>query len=230
MRTRFAFVFYLEDRKLANSPRTPRQGRSIKTHARILSAVSGLLRDKQFNEISINEIAGHAGVSVGGLYSRFRSKEELLRCFHDEMLTAQRARLVAEFSPTQWNGLGIESIIRRYVEVAIEIFAGNAPLLREIALRSRAGDSQIRQDAERLNDSVDGAVVELLLLRRDEIDAPDPALAVRIGLLAVSAALREMLLFGERPAGVDDSQLANEMVRLFTSYLQRARISRDPSA
>lgn len=211
--------------------RTPRQRRSVQTQERILSAVSGLLRTKQFNKISITEIAGQAGVSVGGLYSRFKSKEELIDYFHEQILNAQRARLVAEFTPEKWAGASIEPIIRRYVETTIELFVAHSALLREIALRSRGGDIQVRQEARSLNESVDGAVLELLRSRSHEIGRPSPTLALRIGLLAVSAALREVLLFGDRPDGevdLDEARLAAEMVSLFMGYLER-RATREHS-
>jgi AcrR family transcriptional regulator len=217
---------------MTQSSRKPQQRRSLETHARILTAVSGLLRHKQFDEISVTEIAGQAGVSVGGLYSRFSSKEELIYCFHEQILNTHRVRLVAEFSPGQWPAAGIESIIRRYVEITIELFTAHSALLREIALRSRAGDIQIRQKSRKLNESVDGAVLDLLLARAKEMRPPTPALAVRVGLLAVSAALREVLLFGEQPGGeeaLDEEQLAEEMVNLFLGYLERSRAAHEQS-
>jgi AcrR family transcriptional regulator len=205
--------------------RTPRQRRSLETHERILTAVSGLLRKKQFDEISITEIAGHAGVSVGGLYSRFSSKEELIYCFHEQMLNGHRVRLLEEFSAAKWRKRGIEPIIRRYVEITIELFTAHSTLLREIALRSRAGDVQIRQKSRTLNESVDGAVLDLLLKHAKEIRPPVPGLPIRIGLMAVSAALREVLLFGEQPGDkpLHETQLADEMVNLFMGYLERSR-------
>lgn len=203
-------------------PPPPRQRRSQRTQQRILAAVSGLLEERRFDQISVQEIASRAGVSVGGLYGRFGGKDELIRWFDAQILEAHQDRIVRAFDPALWEGASLAAIARRWVEIAVEVFTEHRALLREIALRSRAGDEALRSRAAAFNATVDGSVVALLLRSRDSIRARDPELAVRLGLLAVSAALREVLLFGEAPRGaepLDEGALAEEMVRLFVGYL-----------
>lgn len=207
---------------MTRPPGPPKQQRSLETQQRILAAVSELLQERQFDQIPVHEIAARAGVSVGGLYSRFGGKEELIRWFDEQLLQVHQATILRALDPLRWEGATMAAIIRRYVEIAVEIFAGNAPLLREIALRSRGGDHQIRQRAEAFNETVDGALVTLLLRSRDQIRAPDPEVAVRLGLIAVTATLREVILFGEhagRGRAPGGEELIEEMTRLFVGYL-----------
>lgn len=57
---------------------TNRQMQAKETKDRILSVASGLLLEKEYDEISIAEIAEKAGISVGAIYHHFSSKEELV--------------------------------------------------------------------------------------------------------------------------------------------------------
>ena len=203
-------------------PTPPKQQRSLETQQRILGAVSDLLRERRFDEIPVQEIAARAGISVGGLYSRFASKEELIRWFDQQLLQVHQRAILRALDPERWEGAPLAAIIRRWVEIAIETFTGNRPLLREIALRSRGGDQEIRQRAQAFNESVDGALAVLILRSRHQIRAPDPEVAVRLGVIAVSATLREVLLFGEdagRARALSGEELAEEMTRLFVGYL-----------
>ena len=54
------------------------QKRSLLTQEKILSVAEQLLRDNPYVELTIPSVAKNAEVSVGGLYGRFKSREELL--------------------------------------------------------------------------------------------------------------------------------------------------------
>jgi AcrR family transcriptional regulator len=55
-----------------------RQQRGQITYDALIETAFALLEDKEFDEISIAELARTAGYSVGAFYARFRSKAELL--------------------------------------------------------------------------------------------------------------------------------------------------------
>ena len=56
----------------------PRQARSEATLKRILAACEQLLGKRPFEQISMQDIAHEAGVSVGNLYNRFKDKDGLV--------------------------------------------------------------------------------------------------------------------------------------------------------
>jgi AcrR family transcriptional regulator len=60
-----------------SSGRKIRQKRSQKTYDALISTAFKMLEQREFDEISIAELAKKAGYSVGAFYSRFRSKDEL---------------------------------------------------------------------------------------------------------------------------------------------------------
>ena len=74
-------------------PRPPRQKRSEATLARILGAARTLLATRDLDDITVEDIAREAGVSVGALYTRFKGKDELLTHLLDATQREQLARL-----------------------------------------------------------------------------------------------------------------------------------------
>jgi len=54
------------------------QARSRATRDKIVAAFEQLLRTKSFENISVAELAQHAGVSVGAVYRRFENKDSLI--------------------------------------------------------------------------------------------------------------------------------------------------------
>jgi AcrR family transcriptional regulator len=82
---------------LASSKRI-RQKRSQKTYEALIGTTFKLLQQREFDEISIAELAQKAGYSVGAFYARFRSKDELfdaLLAQHIEDRFAARKRIFA---------------------------------------------------------------------------------------------------------------------------------------
>src|SRR5689334_623757 len=79
--------------------RQPRQQRSHDLLARLIDASRALLDERDFESISIADIAKRAGVSVGVLYTRFPTKDHLLvhlASAFGEDTAAQMARTFAD--------------------------------------------------------------------------------------------------------------------------------------
>ena len=130
---------------------------------RILKAASEVFTEQGL-EVSLDEVARHAGVGVGTVYRRFRTKEELVQALFvdrvDEIATlAERASQ----EPDPWTALV------SFMEQAVEAMAGdlglrqmlmfatygqdmvayarqrNAPLVSELVERAKAA-GQVRSD------------------------------------------------------------------------------------
>ncbi len=81
-------------------------------------------------------------------------------------------------------------------------------------------DSAFRRQARKMNREMMNGVVALLLIHRNEIEHPNPEMAIGFGLLAVAAVLKHVLLEEERPDWLRmPEDLDEELVRLFFSYL-----------
>jgi AcrR family transcriptional regulator len=80
------------------SGRRIKQKRSQKTYDALIATAFKLLEQREFDEISIAELAQKAGYSVGAFYARFRSKDELFDALvaqHMDDRTKARERIFA---------------------------------------------------------------------------------------------------------------------------------------
>ena len=199
-----------------------RQPRSRATLDAILRAGLELLSERDFDRVSVAEIAARAGGSVGGFYARFRGKEGLLDAVADRVIADCREALDRALSPRRMARASVEQVVRAYVRTMIEKFREHRSAIVMVMRHARAG-SPTRQAAVRgFNDHVHGRLRALLQERRQHIAHPDPDLAVNIGLFLVSAAAREGVLSDNLrvyPVQVTDQMLVTELTRAYVAYL-----------
>jgi AcrR family transcriptional regulator len=205
--------------------RTPQQPRSRQTEERILRAFGELLAESRFEDVSVQQVAGRAGVSVGGFYARFGSKDDLLL----HLLYAGYVREAADIAarvldPARWEGAGIAPIAQAYFTLMLDAAHGHSGVLRELVQRTRANPETVADSVawNAFRHSVHDPFLRLIAARMDEVDHADPELALRFGFSACSSALRETLLFGHMvpsAGAVDEPTLARELARMFCRYL-----------
>ncbi len=123
---------------------------------RILTAASEVFNERGL-EVSLDEIARHAGVGVGTVYRRFRTKEELVEALFMDRLDSIAAIADQSFeTPDPWSGL--VSFMERMAEIMVDdlglrqilMFATygrdlvavarrrNAPLVERLVTRAQA--------------------------------------------------------------------------------------------
>jgi TetR/AcrR family transcriptional repressor of nem operon len=84
------------------------------THARILSAAMGLFRQEGFSGASVERVMRAAGLTVGGFYAHFASKEDLLAEALGGLLRRNRDNWLAGLEQLQ--GLEwLSHFVRRYL-------------------------------------------------------------------------------------------------------------------
>lgn len=207
----------------AIAPLQPVQQRSRETAERITAAALSLLERKSFAELKVTEIARKAGVSVGGFYARFPSKEALLQYFDATLVEGILERAGRELDSERLASAGAREVVTAYIRLAVTMFRRHRPVLQQVALRSRTSkDPSFKERIRKANAFLHGRFRSLLDERRDEIAHPDPRVAVDLGLTFVSAAMREYVLFSEfRPdfAPVGDARLVRELTDAFCAYL-----------
>src|ERR1700750_1780467 len=129
---------------------------------RILAAAAEVFNERGL-EVSLDEIARHAGVGVGTVYRRFRTKEELIEAlFMDRLDSIAAIGEEAFASPDPWSGLvffmermaetmaghlGLRQMLmfatygRNLVAVARQ---RNAPLVERLVRRGEGGGQRPR--------------------------------------------------------------------------------------
>jgi AcrR family transcriptional regulator len=108
-----------------------RQKRGQVTYDALLDTAFALLKDKEFDEISIAELAQKAGYSVGAFYARFRSKDELFDAMVMRHLEDRR-RIRRE----QFASADDETLIHTLLEETVRYYWGRRRFWRAALIRS----------------------------------------------------------------------------------------------
>jgi len=206
----------------ASLTKPAQQARSRSTSDAIVRAGLELLREQDFERVSVATIARRAGVSIGGFYARFTGKEALVHALAIEVLDDCTNALDAALTARRIARTNAEGVVRAYVRTMIEKFREHRSTILMIMRHARAGDREHQAAVRRFNDHVHGRLRALLHERRKQITHPDPDFAVNIGLFLVSAAAREAVLgdvLRAYPVQVTDAMLVSELTTAYVAYL-----------
>jgi AcrR family transcriptional regulator len=94
-----------------------KQQRGHKTFDALVTTGFRLLADKEFESITVAELARKAGYSVGAFYARFHSKDEFFNALiahHLAERTRHRERLFAILPDESWTDTIIEDVVSYY--------------------------------------------------------------------------------------------------------------------
>lgn len=200
-----------------------RQDRSRATEQRILAAATQLIGKHGFEALPVATIAKKARVSIGGLYARYADKLALVHAVDERLLEEFDATLTSAMDPATLAGLDVAGVIEAYIAAMVGCFARRRDLLRQVVLRARStGDPQFTERVRAFNQRAHAALCAQLLARRRKLRHPDPEAAAAFGVMFVSAAAREAVLFGSRRlnlASVHGRRLVHELVRAYCAYL-----------
>jgi AcrR family transcriptional regulator len=201
--------------------RPPRQVRTHQSLERLLDIAELLLRDKNFDDIHVREIALRADTSVAAFYRRFTDKDALLHALHERRCEEAFATADDALSPVRWHGATIAEILRTIFPFMIDVVHSNECIDRAIYQRAMT-DELMRERAMKLNRHVVAGISELLLAREDEIHHPDPRTAVSFALIQATALLIHYYTAGIRDVGsapMSDAQVAHELSTSCLAYL-----------
>ena len=197
------------------------QERSRRTELSIATALSSLLQEKSFADISVGDIAERAGVSVGGFYARFPSKDALLGLVELNILEEFNNTAASALDPARFEGKGLSEITLAYAQLLVTSFRARGREIVQILRYTRKGSDTERRLRE-FNIAVHDRMRALLGRHLSEIHGPDSMLTINLGLYIASAAARDAVLTRNLevyPVTITDEQLAQEIGRAFHCYL-----------
>jgi AcrR family transcriptional regulator len=193
----------------------PTQARSRQTEARLLAATESLLAEREFENISIDEIVDRASTSVGAFYKRFSGKRDLLKALLKQLQTQLNGEAPREL-PTQ---LSLSQRISAIIDANARAYVQRRHLVRAcVAAHIKAELNLSAQDRAQAREQ-QRAIEQWFLSCRDEIVHPQPELAVRLGFYLTLQSLQMSLLLGEQPKDLSTEDIANAAKRMLTHYL-----------
>ncbi len=209
--------------------RPAQQSRALKTSDAIISAGLDLLRDGDFEAVTVADIARKAGVSVGGFYARFEGKEALLHALAADVLNDCSSALDRALSHKVMARASVKDVLHAYVSTMVRKFRQHRNAIRQIIRHARAGDPLHGLAVRDFNDRVHGRLRALLQERKALIAHADPDFAINFGLFMVSAGAREAVLsdaLRAYPIKVSDDALIAELTNAYSAYLAGAEHNR----
>jgi AcrR family transcriptional regulator len=201
--------------------RTPKQDRSRATLERILDATEALLDERGLDEITVSDIVGRAGSSVGSFYARFPGKDDLVdalmeRYHQDVVRDLEKASADSDLKP-----LDLRAKARWFVEKVISTCRRRRGLLR-LRLQLRLSGANRLPDERGRDVRVVSVIRELFLPCFDEITRSDPGEALTFALRLVDGVSAFAVLMEEVSGsygGLSDEAAVEEVTHAFVSYL-----------
>jgi AcrR family transcriptional regulator len=153
---------------------------------RLLAAAAELFAERGL-DVTLNDIAHHAGVGVGTAYRRFANKEEVIDALFEERLQAV-ADVATESldDPDPWHGLVA------FLERSLDMQFGDRGL-NQIMNNSRLGDARVSEARDRI-----APLIEQLVERakhagviRPDLDQSD-LIFMQLGLSAIMDSSRNV--------------------------------------
>ena len=108
-----------------------RQKRGQVTYDALIETCFELLREKEFDQISIAELAQKAGYSVGAFYARFRSKDELFDAMVQQHVQNRRKVRQRQFQETN-----DAHLLHALLEETVHYYWGRRGFWRAALIRS----------------------------------------------------------------------------------------------
>jgi AcrR family transcriptional regulator len=108
-----------------------RQKRGQVTYDALIETCFDLLREKEFDQISIAELAQKAGYSVGAFYARFHSKDELF-----DAMVQQHVQNRRKVRQRQFEGTNDAGLLHELLDETVRYYWGRRRFWRACLIRS----------------------------------------------------------------------------------------------
>jgi AcrR family transcriptional regulator len=177
-------------------PQPPRQKRSRESLERAVAAGVEVITELGWDGFTVAEVSRRAKVSVGSLYARFGSKEELFLAAQSRAIEvmAQEARVY--YDHERWADAEPLEVVTGAIDGLVRNFERHGGVLR--GLMRRAGrDDEVSQRGSQGASHMARAFCGLILTRREAIRQPDPEIAVDISYRMLFSALGRRLVYGD---------------------------------
>jgi AcrR family transcriptional regulator len=176
--------------------RQPNQQRAHDTLARILDAGAELVTETGYAGFGVSDVCRRAGVSAGGLYRYFASKEALVLAVQDRELGRLDAQMAEALAPEHWRDVPAVQVLDGAVQALAQQYRCSEPMLRAFIMHSGADPEMRAHASQAVRTGMRAHFVGLLLSHAEELKLHDPEEAIDACFRVVFAALSWRVGFG----------------------------------
>ena len=186
-----------------------KQSRSQKTRDRLLAAGFKLLRRKDFDQLSVADIARAANCAVGSFYQRFFDKDQYFFALAEMRREQSRGQL------DKWyDGVKLGSIVERAIERELG-FVLEHPDFWRAALRRGTTDPAFWEEFRTLGRHSVDRFIEAYGKLLGRTPGADEQERIRFAFQMVRGTLNNTLINQPGPLGLDDAGFRRQIVRAF---------------
>lgn len=206
------------------SPSPPVQQRSRQTLEAVLVAATELFARSGEKEFTLPQVAKRAGVSVGTVYRRFATKEDLLAAVFDRLRQAERNNVTARWEAIDWASMPIRDMTDCLVADISRIWHEQESFMRAMMLRHLKmvdGDRAFDHGVEAMRESMQRFTRVILGCGRPVVH-PDPRRACEFAyrmIVGMAARLTARAIETQAPAEVSWGELTDELGDAVARYL-----------
>ncbi len=202
--------------------RMPQQGRSKASLERMLAAARELMVERGSEEFTLQEVSERGQVSIGSIYLRFESKDNLVRGVIAkalEVLSRDEDELLLRLERDHKD---LASFVSAYVDGYAEVLRLHAPLLR-MTMERAASDPQVSAPGKESALRAETNATNAMLAHSAEFGGKDQKIKAQSAYHIVFATLARQLSLGSSGEAVHDydwNLLKREMARMVLAYFR----------
>lgn len=210
---------------VADVSRKPQQGRSLASLKRMLEAARNLMLERGNEEFTLQEVSERGQVSIGSIYLRFESKDNLVRGVIAEALEALSQEETALVQRLNADCAELARFLFAYVEGYAEILRKHAPLLR-LTMERAEFDPLVAIPGNQQALRAETDMTEALLAHAAEFGGSNPddhRIRAQSCYHVIFATLARQLSLGtgvEAVHAYDWNRMKHELARMSLAYLR----------
>jgi AcrR family transcriptional regulator len=204
--------------------RAPKQERSRRSLDRVIEAAVVLLVERGSDAFTLAEVAARSGVSIGSIYARVGSKDDLLRAAQARELARMGVETRRAFDAPAPDGESLPGAVARAVRATADLLESNAAVLTPFMLLANSDPVIAEAGRAGYRELADG-FREVLLVREADIRHPDPRHAADWSCAVVYAVLARRLGLGGDLAAAgegDREQVLADLAAMVSAFLAGA--------
>jgi AcrR family transcriptional regulator len=205
-----------------NVSRKPLQGRSKASLERMLKAAQELMEARGNEDFTLQEVSRTGNVSIGSIYLRFESKENLVRAViahHLERIMADEAQMFGKLTAMS-NNLG--EFVVNFVNGYAEFLRHHAPMMR-LSMARAQHDVLVSGPGKEAATRAARLTLAGMTAYPDEFGGEDREQRASAAFDAIFSTLARHLALGSSAETANDlewSVLKNELARMCLAYLK----------
>jgi AcrR family transcriptional regulator len=202
--------------------RKPQQGRSKASLERMLSAGRELMLERGSEEFTLQEVSERGQVSIGSIYLRFESKDNLVRGVIAQALEALAREEDELLDRLARDCPDLAHFVPAYVEGYAEVLRRHAPLLR-LTMERASFDPQVSAPGKESALRAETNATNAMLAHAAEFGGRDHKVKAQSAYHIVFATLARQLSLGSTGEAVHDydwNLMKLEMARMVLAYFR----------